>query len=341
MLKTAARRLWRSPDSVQFGTDPARALVLCGLDDARASLLGALDGSRDLAALHDIGSTSGLSAADVDELLSRLHAGGVLDDGASSTGLADQRGLRSLLPWERQQLGADAAVLSSVGDPTVPAGQRIRRRRAAGVRVIGIDRIGAQLCLLLASGGIAGVEPVDPVATQPGDLAPGGLSASALDLSRADGVRRQLGLTAPSVRTTVADPDLWVLVGRPAFAEVPDLMRRGTAHLVVDVRAGSTLVGPFVRPGVTACSECLDRYRTDRDPSWPTVIAQLTGNQYVAVDVVSATVSAAVAAMQVFMHVDGVIPTTTNALLDVRLPDATTSWRPVSAHPLCGCTWPG
>jgi hypothetical protein len=341
MLKAAARRLWRSPDSVQFGIEPARALVLRGLDDAYANLLAALDGSRDLAALHDVAAASGLSAADVDELVGRLQAGGVLDDGASSTGLADQRGLRSLLPWERQQLGADVAVWSSVGDSAVTAGQRIRRRRAAGVRVVGIDRIGAQLCLLLASGGIAGVEPVDPVATQPGDLAPGGLTASALDLSRADGIRHQLAHTAPSVRTTVAKPDLWVLVGRSAFAEVPDLMRSGTAHLVVDVRPGSTLIGPFVRPGVTACSECLDRYRTDRDPSWPTVIAQLAGHQYVCVDLASATVAAAVAASQVFMHVDGDAPTTANALVDVRLPDATTAWRPVAAHPLCGCTWPG
>ena len=341
MLKTALRRVWRDPGTVQFGTDPARAVVLSGVDDAVATVLGALDGSRDLDQIHDVARRCGLTTSDADALLDQLRTASVLDDGAAATGLADQRGLRSLLPWERQQLSADHAVWADQGAVPGRAGDRLRRRRKAGVRVVGTGRVGAQLAVLLAAGGVAAVEPIDQGLTQPADLAPGGLSHTMLDQARSDAVRDRIADTAPTASTSVADPDVVVLVGRTALLEVPHLMRAARAHLVVDVRPGSTLIGPFVRPGTSACSGCLDRFRTDRDARWPTVAAQLSADHDDAVDVGTAAVAAALAALQVFMHVDGDVPTAVNALLDVRLPDAATVWRPLSPHPLCGCTWPG
>jgi bacteriocin biosynthesis cyclodehydratase domain-containing protein len=116
-------------------------------------------------------------------------------------------------------------------------------------------------------------------------------------------------------------------------------MREGIAHLLVDVRPGSTLVGPLVLPGRSACLSCVDRFRTDRDPRWPLVVAQLSAPHLVAADLVSATVAGALAAMQVLLFVDGDRPTTVNAVIDVALPDATTSWRSVDPHPACGCNW--
>lgn len=338
MLKATARRLWRSPDEVQFGADPAHAVVLRGVDDARATLLAAFDGSHDRAALSTLAGAAGLTDLDVDDLIGDLAAAGVLDDAASATGLADHRDLRSLLPWERLALGCDLAAWSQhTSDPS--AAQRARRRRAASVRVVGADRVGAQVCLLLGAAGVGAVEIVDGSTTAPGDLAPAGLPPEALDQPRASAVGARLAQLAPSLRSADTVPTVSVLVGRPAFSAAPELMRDGIAHLLVDVRPGSTLVGPFVLPGRSACLSCVDRFRTDRDRGWPVVVAQLSAPHHVVVDLASATVAAALAAMQVLLFVDGDRATTVNAVIDVSLPDATTTWRTVRPHPACGCNW--
>jgi hypothetical protein len=338
MLKPTARQLWRAPDEVQLGADPARAVVLRGVEDAHARLLAALDGSHDRAALCAMANAAGLDAAEVDGLLGELAAAGVLDDAASATGLADHRDLRSLLPWERLQLGGDLAAWSQHGGDSAPA-QRARRRRAATVRVAGADRVGAQVCTLLGSAGVGALDVVDDAVTAPTDLAPGGLPPNALDQPRTIAIADRLAQTAPSLRSPDPRPAVCVLVGRPAFSVAPDLMRDGIAHLLVDVRPGSTLVGPLVLPGRSACLSCVDRFRTDRDPGWPLVMAQLSAPHPIVVDLISATVAAALAAMQVLMFLDGEPATTVDAVIDVSLPDATTTWRSIGLHPACGCNW--
>jgi bacteriocin biosynthesis cyclodehydratase domain-containing protein len=62
----------------------------------------------------------------------------------------------------------------------------------------------------------------------------------------------------------VADPRL-----------VRDLHDAKVAHLPVRVRDGTGLVGPLVIPGTTSCLRCADLHRTDRDPAWPALAAQL------------------------------------------------------------------
>jgi hypothetical protein len=51
MLKTAMRRSWRNRESVQFGVDPAHAVVLDSVDGAAAGFLDLLDGTRGLGPL--------------------------------------------------------------------------------------------------------------------------------------------------------------------------------------------------------------------------------------------------------------------------------------------------
>ena len=341
MLKTAARRVWRSPETVQFGLDPDRAVVLTGVDDAVAGLLAALDGSNDTEQLRTLAQRLGLPVLDADHLLHDLSTNGVLDDGAAATGLADRHGLRALLPWERQQLTADRDVLADQDDEPGRAGRSLQRRRAAAVRVAGAGRVGAQISLLLAAAGVANVEPVDAGVVQPADLAPGGLPPTALDVARSQAVRDRIAELAPSAGTGAVDPDVVVLVGAGAQPQANDLLRAGVAHLAIDIRSGSTLVGPFVHPGRSACLGCLDRLRTDRDPAWPTIAAQLSVPGEGLIDAPSSAAVAALATLQVLMHIDGGRPTATNALIDVRLPDGFAVRRALAPHPLCGCTWPG
>src|SRR5258708_24971775 len=77
-------------------------------------------------------------------------------------------------------------------------------------------------------------------------------------------------------------------------------MRDKTAHLVASASEAIGVVGPLVIPGRTACLRCLDLFRTDRDPAWPLILAQLAGRppSPVACDAPLAAAVAAQAASQ-------------------------------------------
>jgi bacteriocin biosynthesis cyclodehydratase domain-containing protein len=133
------------------------------------------------------------------------------------------------------------------------------------------------------------------------------------------------------VRSTVAD----------SLEAVP-LLADAVPHLSVVVRERGLVVGPLVVPGKVACLRCLDLHRTDRDPAWPRVLAQLAGPRAAraAEESASALLGASLAALQVLAHLDGrVRPAALGATLEVELPDGLTSRRPWPPHPSCGCFW--
>lgn len=55
------------------------------------------------------------------------------------------------------------------------------------------------------------------------------------------------------------------------------LMSADTPHLPIVFTGTGAEVGPFVRPGRTACLACIAAHRRDADPTWPLVAAQLIG----------------------------------------------------------------
>jgi hypothetical protein len=101
-------------------------------------------------------------------------------------------------------------------------------------------------------------------------------------------------------------------------------------------------VGPFVLPGRSSCLRCADLHRSDRDPGWPAVAAQLGAvPARTACDVALATLVAAQAALQVLCLIDGgPLPPTVGGTLETRLPAGVTRRRGWAVHPACGCSWP-
>ena len=95
-------------------------------------------------------------------------------------------------------------------------------------------------------------------------------------------------------------------------------------------------------PGQTACVRCLDLHRTQRDPAWPRLLAQLATNRpQVPCDVTLAALVSATAAAQVLAWVDTArsLPATANGTLELTTPEwrfRRRSWPP---HPACGCGW--
>jgi hypothetical protein len=151
---------------------------------------------------------------------------------------------------------------------------------------------------------------------------------------------------APSLpRLPVARPDLVVLAsGRD---DVRDRARRlvldGTAHLLVEVREATGVVGPLVLPGRTPCLRCLDLTRSDLDPAWPVLAHQLSaaGDGDTGCDGPLALAVAAQAAMQVLAVVDGTtVPAALGGTLELALPDWRWRRRTWPLHRDCGCGAP-
>jgi hypothetical protein len=345
-LKPGLRRLRRSQTAVQLGLDPDRALVLKDLDERAIGWLERLDGSREAATLIRSAADAGLAAEEAAGLLDLLADHGVLDD-------ATQRpaGWTALSAAERARLEPDVASLTlSARAPGEGAALFTARRRAA-IEIRGGGRVGASAAVLLAAAGVGCVVVRDHAAAQPGDVAPAGLSAAEVGASREAAAAAAVRRAAPEAATSLPPgrtADAVLLAPDDAVDPVDHdrLVRAGVPHLVAMVRETTGVVGPLVLPGQTSCLRCHDLIRTDRDPGWPLIAAQVAGKALArnptwvrACDSVLATAVAVHAALQILAHLSGATAAARDGTLEITLPDGRVrrrSWRP---HPACGCGW--
>ena len=119
------------------------------------------------------------------------------------------------------------------------------------------------------------------------------------------------------------------------------LMRERIPHLAASASEAIGVVGPLVIPGRSACLRCLDLARTDRDPAWPLILAQLAGRQPdpPACDAALAAAVAAQAAAQALAFTDrpdqpGPV---TNGTLELVLPAWQWRRRTWAPHLECAC----
>ncbi|MFD3436436.1 ThiF family adenylyltransferase [Streptomyces sp. NPDC058685] len=312
MVKPALRRAWRERQTVQFGVTPAHAVVVGPVDTATGALLELLDGTRGLPLLREQARAMGMPDGQVDALVRRLSAAGLLDD--ATVGGPDADALRQRA-GALDRLRPDLATLCVVHPEPGGGIRRLAARRAMRVQVRGAGRVGATVAALLSSAGVGRVEVLDGGCTEPWDIAPGGLSPAAVG-DRRDTAARQLvrrsaaippqrqrarGQSAPSAGSPAtpgsapstgrgpapggasAEPGLSLVVvcprdGLAAYAPdsvaAADWIATGTPHLYAGVIEATGVVGPLVLPGGTACAGCLELGRADRDPGWRRLLAQ-------------------------------------------------------------------
>jgi hypothetical protein len=214
------------------------------------------------------------------------------------------------IPCElRQQLAPVLAVASLSGQDGDGGVRLLGRRSAATVRVCGSGPIADLITALLTQAGLAAV------------------ACSAV----------QLPAGGP--------PDLMVLVGLPPPDSVAELVRLRVPHLAVCASEAIGVVGPLVRPGVTACLRCLDFARAGRDPAWPLILAQLPVSRMdgTSEDGVLATAVAAQAAGQAVAFADRspLADATANGTLELALPAWQWRRRTWLPHRACTCGgWP-
>jgi hypothetical protein len=335
-LLPASVHLWRDPATLQLGRSGRRAAVVHGLDPALRPVLDLLDGSYDRETVLAAAAVQGCDPLRAATLVDLLAAAGLLDDAAQ-----DRAPLRGLRSDERERLSADLASLALVrGDGGLPA---LALRREVQVLVVGAGRVGAPLAVTLATAGIGAVDVVDDDVARPQDTGVGGLGLRDVGRPRGQATRELVHRSAPSVsRLPVVRPDLVVLAsGRDDVRErARRLVLDGTAHLLVEVRDATGVVGPLVLPGRTPCLRCLDLTRSDLDPAWPVLAHQLpaAGEGEPGCDGPLALAVAAQAAMQVLAMADGTaVPASLGGTLEMALPDWRWRRRTWPAHPDCGC----
>ena len=267
-LRPGLRVLDRDPDALQIGADQRWATVVFGLAPGEADLL------RDLA---------GPSPASDTDLLRRCGAHGVTPErlGALLTEL-ERAGLLVAGTLSALPVGSGAVDDARSAACTAPDGDGARvvaARARVTVAVVGLGRVGMVLADTLASAGVGGLAFDDARRVRAGDVGIGGLRDRHVGLPRAQAAAEVLGGIYPALQLGggARVPDVVVVV----FDEVADsvrtvrLMVEGVAHLVVTVREGDVVVGPFVLPGQTPCITCLDVRRAELDPLWPRVRDQL------------------------------------------------------------------
>ncbi len=335
LLAPGVRRLWRAAGVLQLGVAPERAVVAEFDHPRTARILDLLDGTRTVPSIRRTASALDVPDDAVTELLDALADAGLLADGEHVPAV--------LPPTARRRLSPEACALALRRDGTNPT-TVLRRRWAAQVVVSGPDPLVAPIASALAAAGVGQVHAAVSGRCATADATPGGLlpgdTGRPRSTAAADAVRR----AAPEARTGPvrdARPSLAVLVGSTADpAELAALRYAGrrVPHLVVAVHDGVASVGPLVRPGVTACLGCVERHRTDRDPAWPALSAQLatgtTGDD--PREAALAVLATGYAALQALAEIDGGTPEVLGATVDWS-PTAAARRRTWTPHPLCGC----
>ncbi|MEU6663246.1 TOMM precursor leader peptide-binding protein [Streptomyces sp. NPDC046821] len=360
ILKPALRRGWRDLNTVQFGAAPAHAVILGPVDTATGSFLTLLDGTRGVPLLREEGRRMGLPDGHVDALLHRLTRAGLIDDATGGGPAFDSLRER---PGVLDRLRPDLSALTVLSPEPAAGARKLAARRTMRVQVRGTGRVGTVIASVLSAAGIGHVDVRDGGCVEPWDVAPGGLSVESVGERRDTAALRAVRRAAPDrpprpdrrarpasgSRGRFEGPPLSLAViaprdGLSAYAPDPlaaeELVDSGTPHLYAGVVEATGVVGPLVLPGGTPCAGCLARGRTDRDPTWPRLIAQWRSGhqQHVpACDVALSTAVAGLAAAHALAFLDGELPASSGARWEASAPGLDWHARPVWPHPDCSC----
>jgi hypothetical protein len=239
--------------------------------------------------------------------------------------------------------------VSVVHDAAGDAWELLATRTRRAVEVVGAGRTGSSLATMLVAAGVGRVLVRDPDLVRPQDVAPAGAGTAEVGRPREEAVRqalRRLGhRSRPTPGLAAPPPDLVVVVEHAVAdaAATDPLLAADIAHLSVVVGEAGATVGPLVVPGRGPCLRCLELHRTERDPGWPQLLAQLLSSRRGTApeETTCASLTAALACLQVLGYLDGIrMPSALAATLEIELPDGLVSRRDWPAHPACGCHWP-
>lgn len=324
---------WRNPGCVQIGLGSDRGLILDDLTpDGEALLAGLRSGEHSLDSLRALAAERGLPGREVDRLVDALREQGAI---LAEPVVPLLRTRAHLLPVAR------AATLRH---PGVDGWTLVHARLAARILLVGTAYFGSRLARMLVSAGIGevGVHDRRPVSAR--DLAEGEVYLpSDLGRPRHQVLAERVPGVIPHADAVTTNADLVVLIGAGALEPMvwDPYLRTDTTHLPLLLGERDVVVGPLVRPGQTCCLRCLDLFRADRDPAWPTVAVQAAHHRFGPRDPLLLDLACVTAAAQLLLLVDEPGRASLDGVsLEVGLDDPVPTLRRWPAHPRCGCTWP-
>jgi hypothetical protein len=337
MLTPGLRWAWRAADTVQFGIDVPRPVVVGGLPPVSRELLPMLDGIRHERELLGQLGVQGCSESEVTQaatVIARLSDLSLVVDGGRWPGGGP------LPAATRDRLMPDHRCASALERFRADPATRWAALGGARVSVVGVSRLGATIGRVLAAAGIARVELDDPRPVTPADVCSGGFSPSDVGMRRSNLLAEhpEWGGGSPSRRI-----DRQVVVVTDAVdshSRCRRLAATDTAHVLVSCRELIGRVGPFVVPGRSPCHFCLELARRDIDPGWADVWRQQVAVPTPDADGVLVGITANVAAAHVIEWLAGGQPPSVGGFVDVVAPHGTTHRRALAQHAECGCAWP-
>jgi hypothetical protein len=236
------------------------------------------------------------------------------------------------------------AALALRGEPgPISPAEIVRRRLSARVLVSGHGRLVAPIAAALAEAGVGHVDPALTGRVRVDDAVLGGLLPADADRPRAVAAAEAVVRAAPSTDLRPLRDGSATFVVQAGGHRPPELAalayaRQGVAHLTIEVRDGTAVIGPLVPPAGTPCLNCVDLHRRDRDPAWPALVAQLAtaGEAALPCAVTTALVATGYAADEVLRFVDGRQPQTVGTTIEISGPgrERRRRWPP---HPRCDC----
>jgi hypothetical protein len=305
MLLPGLRPLWRDRGSVQLGLDPRRAVVLELADPSAAELLDLLDGAHTEDSVVAHAGRLGLSAEATLGILRDLSAAGLIIP-------AEDLLPAALSAADRERLAGEAGALAHAGDGRSPA-RVLARRRGQRVVIAGSGRLVTLVGHGLLDAGVGRVARL-----RSGSRGPRGIVTAA-------------GSSQP-VRVSAASLTIDV---RSNAAPAPASPRRPV--LTVTVREGVVIAGPLVPGTGGPCLRCLDLHRSDLDPQWPSLAAQLPAENAATPCRASTLLTAAgVVVAEALALLDDGEPATIGGCLEIHGPGEIRR-RTWQRHPSCDC----
>ncbi|WP_417233497.1 TOMM precursor leader peptide-binding protein [Arthrobacter sp.] len=231
-----------------------------------------------------------------------------------------------------------------------PAGQLLRARSTAMVRVWGLGRCGQAIAALLAASGVGALHLHDDLPVGAGDIGTGPLRLADLGKPRTVALAHRLGNSWPRTRLArwTPGPDGEGLGAHvsvvTACDALPDQLLNHLAstrvpHLPVVFDPASARIGPLVIPGLTTCLDCAQA-RTGRTVRGSRATGRPRAGSSTA-ELALSTTAAGLAALQVMMLLDGVnVPAAADAVLTVDLSTGGIDRVPIEPLPGCTCLVP-
>lgn len=333
LLNPGLRRVWRAPDTVQFGIDVTNPVVLTGVDDETVDLLSLLDGSHFMDEVIDVAVRKGHNRERAEQTLATLCGTPAIIDGSNWPGG------RSMTTPARARLAPDMALAMVGNSSTAQTPHRHELLANRGVRVYGLSRLGATIATMLAAAGLGRVELVDDQKVTAADVFVGGHQTSDIGYPRTALLER---LALWGVTTHPPDECTLAVVtdASDSRSVAAELTRQQVPHLVVGCAEEVGRIGPFVDPGRTACLRCYDFTRTDQDPHWPMIVLQLDGaSRQVVGDGMLTNTTASIAVLHLIDWLSGGQPPSENAVLELWRPHGEATAHRLCPHAACGCAW--